>query len=76
MNNTETKTTIVLERNLLDAAKRKALEENTTLKEILRQALLKELGRKKRKAKKVEFGQYDLGKIKGNLSRKETYDFL
>lgn len=76
MNRRETKTTIVLEKDLLRAIKRKALEENATLKEIFRQALLKELGREKKRARKVKFGQYNMGKIRGNLSRKEIYDFL
>lgn len=76
MNKEETKTTVVLERDLLRAVKRKALEENTTLKEIFHQALLRELGEKKRKTRKVEFGQYNMGRIKGKLSRKEIYEFL
>jgi hypothetical protein len=76
MNEQLAKTTVYFEKPLLYLAKKKALEESKTLKQVLKEALAKHLGVSIRKTpvKKIKFGGYNLGKIKGNLSRKELYD--
>lgn len=71
-----TRTTVYLEKPLLYLAKKKALEEDKTLRQILKEALSKYLGLTIRKTTTsgITFGGYNLGKIKGSLSRKEIYE--
>lgn len=70
------KTTVYLEKPLLYLAKKKALEEDKTLRQILKEALSKYLSltTSNPPTKVIKFGGYDLSKIKGNLSREEIYD--
>jgi hypothetical protein len=70
------KTTVYFEKPLLYLAKKKALDEGKSLKQIMKEALTKYLGLSLTPVKKsqIKFGGYDLGEIKGNLDRKEIYD--
>jgi len=76
----EKRTTITIEENLLKEAKKAALEEGKTLKEVISEALEKELlkpvEKKLTKPKKFPFKAYHMGKIKGTLSREEIYDWV
>lgn len=73
-----TKTTVYLDKNLLFLIKKKALEERKTLKELMKEAVSRYLGLhvsiSKALPHKVKFGGFDMGKIKGSLSREEIYD--
>lgn len=71
-----TKTTVYLDKYLLFLSKKRALEEGKTLKQVIKEALGKHLGITLAKApsKKINFGGYDLGKIKGKLTRQEIYE--
>jgi hypothetical protein len=65
------RTTIVLERELYLEAKRLALEQDKTLKEIVEQALrayLRGDQQRGQKSKEREFGIY-AGKVRGSLRR-------
>lgn len=75
------RTTIELDKELLKRAKRKALEEDKNLKQVISEALKKQLEpettyERKARAKKYPFKAYNMGKVKGNLSREEIYDWL
>jgi len=78
------RTTIEIDKELLKMAKQMAIEEDKTLKEIVHEALErlvdidadKRYGAKRRQVKKYPFHAYNLGKIKGTLSREEIYDWL
>ena len=74
------RTTVAIEENLLKEAKKVALEEDKTLKELVNEALINQLkkpGQKKITApKKFPFKAYHMGKIKGTLRRVEIYDWL
>lgn len=74
------RTTIELDRELLKKAKRKALEEDKTLKEVISEILRKDLRKlekkKKTTKKKIKIRTYHMGEIKGTLSREEIYDWL
>ena len=71
---------MTIEENLLREAKRVALDEDKTLKEVINAALEKELlkpvEKKVTKPKEFPFKAYHMGKIKGTLSREEIYDWL
>ena len=73
------RTTIELDKQLLKKAKRKALEEDKTLKEMISEILrkdLRNLEKKKTTKKKIKIRTYRMGEIKGTLSREEIYDWL
>lgn len=75
------RTTIELDRELIKLAKRKAIEEDRNLKQVITEALRKQLEpetsqKSKARAKKYPFKAYHMGKVKGNLSREEIYDWL
>ena len=78
------RTTIEIDKGLLRQVKQRALEEDKTLKELIHEALgkLVDLDANKKYNKKIAqrkrypFRAYNLGKIKGTLSREEIYDWL
>lgn len=75
------RTTIELDKDLLKKAKRMALEEEKTLKDVINEAVRKQLEsetplKSKTKAKKYPFKTYHMGKMKGTLRRVEIYDWL
>lgn len=78
------RTTIEIDKGLLKMAKQMAIEEDKTLKQIINEALEKLVDieaneryrKKKTQAKRYPFRAYNLGKIKGTLSREEIYDWL
>lgn len=72
------KTTVELDRELLLAAKMQALREQKTLKEYIRESLVRHLHRPVQPDKKVlsAIGGYHLGGVKTSLKRREIYDHL
>ena len=69
------RTTIVLERELYRQAKRLALEQDKTLKEIVEQALrayLRGDQQREQKSGGGKFGVY-VGKVRGGLRREKIY---
>lgn len=73
------RTTIELDRQLLKRTKQKALEEDKTLREIITDALQKEIIaplKKRGKRRKIKIRTYNMGKVKGTLSREEIYYWL
>lgn len=76
------RTTIELDKDLLKKAKQKALEEDKTLKQLINEmvsrGLVKSMKEKKMKKtkKRIKIRTYDMGAIKGTLSREEIYDWL
>ena len=69
------RTTLRIEENLKKSAERKALEEDTTLQDIFNNALASYLqNQTKKKAKKIVFKTYHLGKELDNLTRDDIYD--
>lgn len=78
-----TRTTIQIEEELLKEAKKRAIDEKKTLRELIKEALEEKLEKPKRVAKRRKrlkfedvFEAWDMGPIKGRLSREEIYDFL
>lgn len=69
------RTTIELDKDLLKKAKQKAIEEDKKLKQVIAEALRKDLLGEKPKKRKVKFKTFPLG-VKGTLSRDEIYDWL
>ena len=78
------RTTIELDKHLLKQIKQMALEEDKTLKQIIHEALgmlvdiniNKRYEGKRTQAKRYPFRAYNMGEIKGTLSREEIYDWL
>lgn len=73
------KTTLYFDPDLYYEIKKAALEERKTITSFIEKALKKELAKKiarKKKTKSRLFPGFRLGKIKGNLSREEIYDFI
>lgn len=68
------KTTIEIEADLLYLAKRKALDENSSLKNVVNESLKLNLTQKQHKQKTIKIGGHHLGKVKTNISRDEIYD--
>lgn len=69
------KTTIEIDTNLLYLAKRKALDEQITLKDVVNQSLKLHLTQKPNpKQKPVIIGGHHLGGVKTDLSRDKIYD--
>ena len=69
------RTTVVFEEeNLIKEAKKKAVEEDKTLKEIVNEALRTYLQVRKPTRKKFPFKGYHMGEIKGTLRREEIYE--
>ncbi len=72
------RTTVQIDPELYRNVKLKMVQDDLTFKEIVEKSLTKFLQekpkQKKKSTKKVRFGGYHLGGIKGNLSRKEIYD--
>jgi hypothetical protein len=70
------KTTVYFEKPLLYMAKKRALEEGKSLRQVLKEALTKYLGLTLTPIKKtqIKFGGYELGEMKGRLDRREIYD--
>lgn len=79
MNNNITKTTLYFDSDLYLQIKRTALERNETITKVIEKAVRNNLDvpptRKKSFKSKLCPG-FNLGKIKGNLSRDEIYDFI
>jgi predicted transcriptional regulator len=69
------RTTIELDKELLKRVKQKALEEDKNLKQLITEALKKELLGDYPKKRKVKFKATHLG-VSGTLRREEIYDWL
>jgi hypothetical protein len=69
------RTTIVLERELYREAKRLALEQDKTLREIIEQALRAYLRGDPQRRQKTSEGQFGIyaGKVRGSLRRENIY---
>lgn len=68
------RTTLRLRENLKKTAERKALEEDTTLQEVLNRALERYLqDEAKKKAKEIIFKTHSLGVPLDNLTRDDFY---
>lgn len=68
------RTTVRLHEHLKKTAELKAVQENTTLQEIINNALAKYLEQEaKIEAKKIVFKGYHLGKELDNLTRDDFY---
>ena len=69
------RTTIVLEKELYRQAKRLALEQDTTLKEVVEQALRAYLRGDQPGAQKSRRGRFGVyaGKVRGSLRRENLY---
>lgn len=72
------RTTIEIDKGLLRQVKQRALEEDKTLRQLITEALEKTLRSswQKKTAKRIKIRTYNLGEIKGTLSREEIYDWL
>jgi len=72
------RTTVELDKALLRQAKQRAIEEDKTLRELITEALEKTLRSpwQKKTVRKIKIRTYNMGKIKGTLSREEIYDWL
>lgn len=72
------KTTVELDKNILYLAKKKALEEGKTLREIFMDSLKEHLKiiDKPKKKKIPKIGGHRLGNFKGSLRRVDIYDFI
>ena len=69
------RTTLRIDENLKKIAQLKALEEDTTLQQIFNRALAAYVkADAKKKAKKIVFKTYHLGKKLDNLTRDDIYD--
>jgi predicted transcriptional regulator len=68
------RTTIELDKELLKKAKQKAVEEDKTLKQLFESALKKEVENPEKPKRKIKIRTYDMGEIKGTLSREEIYE--
>lgn len=69
------KTTLNLNKQLKKMAERKALEEDTTLQEVINKALYNELvAGAVRKTKDIIFTPKAVDKNMGNLTRKDFYE--
>lgn len=72
-----TKTTIEIEPTLLYQAKLKALEEKTSLKEVVEKSLTRYLNTQPKIAQeKVKIGGYKLGVKNTKITREDIYDYL
>lgn len=75
------RTTIQIEEELLKEAKKRAIDEEKSLRTLIKEALKEKLDKpeKKTRRKTVKFGDVfkpePLG-VKGKLTREEIYDFL
>lgn len=69
------RTTIELDRELLKKAKQKAIEEGKNLKQVITEALSKDILGEMPKKRKVRFKATHLG-VTGTLRREEIYDWL
>jgi len=69
------RTTIVLEKELYQQAKRLALEQDTTLKEVVERALRAYLRGDQQGAQKRKGGRFGVypGKVRGSLRRENIY---
>lgn len=68
------RTTVRLQEHVKKAAEKRALEEDTTLQDLLQRALLEYLDQRARgKAKRLIFHTHDLGVPLDNLTRKDYY---
>lgn len=80
MNNNITKTTLYFDSDLYHEIKRTALERKTTITKLVEEAMKKTVASPspviKKKFKSKLCPGFNLGKIKGNLSREEIYDFI
>lgn len=73
------KTTVLLDPDLFYLARIKALEQKTTLKKLVNDGLriiVQNVPVKAHPPPVIKWGGYDLGTIKGKLTRKEIYDYL
>ncbi len=78
------RTTIEIDKEMLKMAKQMAIEKDKTLKQIVHDALErlididadKRYAAKRKQVRRYPFRAYNLGKIKGTLSREEIYDWL
>ncbi len=82
LNNQLIRTTIEIDQTLLYYVKLKALKEQKTLRDIFTESLKHYCSEKTetqdllKKSPQIKIGGYNLGGIKGNLSRKNIYDDL
>ncbi len=73
------KTTVQIDPDIFYLARLKALEQKTTLKKLINDGLRIIVQNKPVKTRihpVIKWGGYDLGTIKGKLTRKEIYDYL
>lgn len=69
------RTTVRFEENLFKEARKKAIDDGIAFADIVNQALKDFLKTKKTPTKqKFEFKVYNVGPIKGSLSREELYE--
>lgn len=70
------RTTVRFEEDLFKDARKKAIDQGIAFAEIINNALREYLKGSHKKAvyKKIKFGAYHLGKIKGSLRRVDIYD--
>ncbi len=70
------RTTVQIDSVLFKQAKLKAISDGVTFRDLVETGLKAAIRAKKNKIskKKVSFGGYDLGGIKGKFSRKEIYE--
>lgn len=72
------RTTIEIDKDLLRQVKQRAIEEDKTLRELITEALAKAVRHpwQKKAGRKIRIRTYNMGEIKGTLSREEIYDWL
>lgn len=69
------RTTVRFEENLFKDARKKAIDQGIAFADIVNEALKNFLKKQpKVKKQKFEFKVYDMGAIKGSLSRTELYE--
>lgn len=68
------RTTVKLEENIFKEARKKAIDERIAFTDIVNQALKDYLKGPRKKKNEFNFKIYNLGTIKGSLSRSEIYE--
>lgn len=70
------RTTVRFEENLFKDARKKAIDEGLPFAKVVNQALKQylQIPKNKPKKQKFEFKIYNIGRIKGSLSRENLYD--
>lgn len=73
------KTTVLIDPDLFYLARVKALEQKTTLKKLVNDGLrivIQNVPVKTQTPPVIKWGAYNLGPLKGKLTREEIYDYL